>query len=203
MRRVGSGSIVRHEAEVIVAMWLLLGAARIDHVGLRRDLVARAEPGVGDQSEHLVVVVPDEELWISDGQLLQCVPHTIVVAGTGEMIAAADSTQSLVDDDLVEDARDGFDDGSFECIAEHDDARAAEQGISEFGHHRQAPFRGGNGVAEHLAVIDNRVLLDHDRPGILVDQRPLPAERDQVVEIALRSIEPVAAHLRNVAAPAH
>src|SRR4051794_33065808 len=81
MGRVRGRRVVGQEAQVVVAVRGLCRAARVDHVDLRGDLVAGAEPGRRGQRQDVVGVVVGERLGVEQGRLLQRVPHPVV--GTG------------------------------------------------------------------------------------------------------------------------
>ncbi len=77
----------RLEAHVVVAVRNLRLAARIDDVELRGDLVEGSEPRFARQRNHGVAVVGGEGLRIGEAQFFQRVPHPVVGAGLGEVIA--------------------------------------------------------------------------------------------------------------------
>ena len=107
--RVAGDHLVGQEAEVVVAVRLLGLATRPDHVDLRGDLVAGAEPGRRRERDHVVGVVVDERLGGADGELLQRVPDPAVGARCREVVAGRTARGRLLGDDLVEDAGDPVD----------------------------------------------------------------------------------------------
>ena len=87
------GNCVGEEAQVIVAVGILSDAAWTYDVHLRCDLVARPEPGGGDQGDDLVGVVVHEGLGIANGELLEGVPDAIVRPGLGKVVARPPRTR--------------------------------------------------------------------------------------------------------------
>ena len=113
---------------MIVAVDGLGRAARIDHVDLRRDLVARAEPGVAHGRDDVVGVIGREDIRRAQCQLLQRVPDPVVLPGLGEMIARGAARGPLAGDDRLELLGGTVDDAEVaERTGEHDDARAVVQ----------------------------------------------------------------------------
>ena len=91
-----------HEAEVIVAVRGLSGAAGIDDVDLRGHLVARTQPGNADQVDEVVGVVGGKRLRVADRKLLQPVPDAVVGSGLGEVVSARGAARPLLGDQCVE-----------------------------------------------------------------------------------------------------
>lgn len=88
VRRVGGGRLVGEEAQMVVTVHGLRRASRVDHVDLGRHLVAGTQPGRGDEGDHVVRVVVGERLRVVERGLLQRVPHPVVGARCGEVVAA-------------------------------------------------------------------------------------------------------------------
>ncbi len=74
-------------------------------VHLGRDLVAGTEPGPRHEGNDVVRVVVDERVRVAHGQLLQRVPHPVVGARLGEVVADLPAGSALVRDHRVEDMR--------------------------------------------------------------------------------------------------
>ena len=111
---------------MVVAVRGLRLAARVDDVDLRRDLVGRARATPSrDQRDDVVGVVVDEHLGVAHGELLQRVPHPVVGAGLGEVVARGGAARLLLGDQRVEGRGRPVDDGDVgERALEDDDARA-------------------------------------------------------------------------------
>src|SRR6266851_4751411 len=135
---------VRGEPEVVVAMHALRRAARVDHVDLRGDLIARPEPGAACGRDEVVGVVGREHLRRAQGQLLQRVPDPVVLPGLGEVVACGAARRPLAGDDRLELPRGPVDDADVtERTGQHHDAGAVEQGAGQFGFHPRPAGRAG------------------------------------------------------------
>ena len=75
------------------------GPAGVDDVDLRRDLVVRAQPRLGDQGQDVVGVVVGEYFGFPDGELVQCAPDAVVGAGLGEVVSRRGTGCLLLGDD--------------------------------------------------------------------------------------------------------
>ena len=109
------------EAHVIVAVHGLRLAAGVDHIELRGDLVAGAEPAFGNEGDDFVGIVFGESFGIAQAKFFQGVPDAVIGAGLGEMIAAAGVGLVLFGDHGVEGAGGRINDGLVgEGILEHE-----------------------------------------------------------------------------------
>ncbi len=93
------------EAEVVVAVHRLAGAAGVHDVDLAVHLVAGAEPRPGRQGDDVVGVVLDERLGVEHRELLERVPHPVVGARGPEVVAGRAAGRLLLRDDLLERGR--------------------------------------------------------------------------------------------------
>lgn len=157
VRGVRGGGPGRQEAQVVVAVRGLGGAAGVDLVDLRGDLVAGAQPRLAHQREDLVGVVVRERLGVLPGQLLQRVPHPVVGARRGEMVARDGAGRALRLDQRLE-GRGGpvHDRGVREGTAEDGDPRPVGQGPDHLLRHRP-PF-GLPGGAQPFALVEGDVV---------------------------------------------
>ena len=155
VRRVCGQVVGCNEAEVIVAMRNLLFATGIDDIDLRRELVARAKPGLGDDGERVVGVVVGEHVGGMQRELLRGVPDAVVRAGRAEVVAGRRAVRALSLDDGVEGVAGAIDDVGGERVFEHDDARPVGQRTDQLGL-QGAPVgrRGGRIDQDVLAHID-------------------------------------------------
>ncbi len=186
MRRIAGGPVLGEESEVVVAVHTLRGAARVDLVDLRGDLVAGTEPGLGDQRQHVVGVVVGERLGVADGHLVERVPHPVVGAGPGEVVAAGTARRPLLLDDRGEDGARPVHHGEIgERPLEHHDAGPVHEGTHPFALH--APRVGG---PQPVAVVEQDVLL-HPLGERIVTRIGAPVDQGaEGVEVAVLLPEP-------------
>ena len=176
--------LVGHEAEVVVAVRALRGPAGVDHVDLAGDLVARAEPRLGHQRQHLVGVVVGEHPGLAHRQLLQRVPHPVVGARLGEVVAGRGAAGSLLGDHLVEGLGGAVDDrGVGVRTGEDHQARPVGQRAHQLGLHLAAPVvvgRGGRGAGRRRtpARPARRGRRAGSRPGRSAARRSRRSRRD-------------------------
>ena len=168
---------------MIVAVRDLRLTARIDDVELRGDLIAGPEPGLADERDDNIAVIGGERHGVGEAELLQRVPHAVVRAGFGEMVAAGRIVSFLLVDHRPEMGVDGLDRPKVaEGLAEDDDAGPAGHRLDPFGHHLLARIGRGGGAAHRVAVINEDVGDDVAGERIVgridraLDQRPKRVE---------------------------
>jgi hypothetical protein len=127
-----------HEPEVVVAVRHLRGATGVHHVDLRRDLIARTQPGGRNQRQHVVRVIVGERRGIPQRELVQRSPDPVVGARLGEMIAAGHAGGLLLRDHREEDVGGAVHHVWRERALEHHDAGTARQSPGQFGGHLRA-----------------------------------------------------------------
>ncbi len=195
-QQVHVGGVLRrpfdgHEAEVVVAMRRLGQAPGVDDVDLRGEGVAGPQPGGRRQGDEIVAVVLDEDLGLGDRQLLECVPHPVVVAGLGVVVARSLAAGPLFGDHRLERGRGGVDDGCIgEGSLEGDYARSVEEGVGEFGLHGESGFGVGDDRTEVIAVVDDRVVIDRRGVWVLAKHRRLLDDRGEVGQAAIGLVQP-------------
>lgn len=101
---VSSAGVQVLEAEVVVAVTILGGAAGFDDVDLRGNAVGGAEPGFADDAEPGIGVVIDERGRVFEGVFAEGVPDAVVFAADGEVVAFCGCGCAFAGDD----AREGF-----------------------------------------------------------------------------------------------
>ncbi len=167
------------------------GAAGVDDVDLRGDLVVRAQPRLGDEGKDVVGVVVGEDFGFPDGKLVQGAPDAVVGAGLGEVVSRYGTGCLLLGDDLVECFRGTVDDGGVnEGALEDHDARARAEGTDEFGLNIGPLFRGVH-IAAKAASIDQDVLFDGVGVRVVFEPGFLADHGDKVFELAVVLIEPL------------
>ena len=182
------GLVVGEEAHVVVAVGVLGLAAGVDHVHLLGQLVAGSQPGLASHRHRVGAVVVDEGVGVGHGQLLERVPHSVVGAGLGEVVAGEPALGVLGRDQVPEHAR-----HPVHCLGGHgpfeqDDAGAVHEGCRQLGPQR-CPLLGvaGGAVSQRGRVVGGDALGDTcgqrvvARIGGLLDQR---RERVQVALFA-------------------
>ena len=127
------GFVVGEEAHVVVAVGVLGLAAGIDHVHLLGQLVAGSQPGLAGHRHRVGAVVVDEGVGVGHRQLLECVPHPVVGAGLGEVVAGEPALGVLGRDQVPEHARCPVHRLGGHGPFEQDDAGAVDEGCGQFG----------------------------------------------------------------------
>ncbi len=157
VRRVRGRRPRRQEAQVVVPVRGLGGAAGVDLVDLRGDLVAGAQPRLADQRHDLVGVVVREHLRVLPRQLLQRVPHPVVGARRGEVVARRCAGRALCGYQRLE-GRGGpvHDAGVGEGAAEDGHPGTVGQRAHHLLRHR--PPLGFAGRAQPAAVVEEDVV---------------------------------------------
>jgi hypothetical protein len=184
VRRVGHGLRAVHEPQVVVAVRDLSLAARVDHVRLRGDLVARPQPGRADQGEHVVAVVVGEHLRSPAGELVQRAPDPVVGAGRGEVVTRDRPGRVLLGDDGREHLTGPVHHLRVERRREHHDARAVQQRPGQLG--RQFPPPGaGCRLFGRLASVDRHIFFNNVGTGILTQVGDLLDFGPEVIEAAV------------------
>ena len=187
----------RLKAQVIVAVRHLSRAAWIDDVELRGDLIAKAEPRFAHERDDRVAVIGGEDRGVAQAQLLERVPHPVVGAGLGEMIASANVVQALFIDDRPEVRVGLVDRGQVgEGAANGDDAGTVGERLDPFRHPFLSGLGGGCSAARLEAVIDGHVRHDIAGERIVGAVGGTLDQPFELVEVARVRAEPnaVAAH---------
>ncbi len=175
---------------MVVAVHGLRGAARVDHVDLRGDLVAGAEPGAGDQGQDVVRVVVGERLGVVERGLLQRVPHPVVGARLCEVVPGARARRALLGDQGLEHLGGTVHDRQLrEGAPEDHDAGPLGERPHQLGLHLTA-LPGRHGLAEPVAVVDEDVPLDRGRVREVAQVGGLLDEGTEGVEVAVLLGEP-------------
>ena len=167
----------RHEAEVIVAVRHLGCPTGIDDVDLGRHLIRRTEPRGRHEVDDVVAVVVDEDGRISDGELFQGVPNSIVGAGLSEMIAHGLPGSILLIDDAEEDVRRAIHDRRVDGSLDDDDARSVTQGSGKLGE-SGLPI----GVAQAVCGVHQDIGLDAVCERVVGEPGLLRHDRSEVLD---------------------
>ena len=172
------GLVVGEEAHVVVAVGVLGLPAGVDHVHLLGQLVAGAEPGLAGHRHRVGAVIVDEGVGVGHRQLLERVPHPVVGAGLGEVVAGEPALGVLGRDQVPEHARRPVHRLGRHGPFEQDDAGAVDQGGGQLGPQlgSQLGVVGGSvgqrgGVVGGDALRDPRSQRIVGRVGGLFDQR--------------------------------
>lgn len=179
-----------HEAEVVVAVHGLADTAGTDEVGLSGHLIARAQPGVRAERDHVVLVVLDERLGILNRELLQRIPDPVVGAGLAEVVTALAAGGLLIGDDLSVCVAHLVEDRPLERAGDDDDAGAVGPGVAQLGlDARERAIR--NRLPQARRLVDDDTLLDPARMRVVGEVGLLLEDREQVIELAVLGAEPV------------
>ena len=191
VRRELRGEVEVHEPEVVVAVRGLCGAAGVDDVRIRHDLVVRAEPRHRDEIDDIVRVVVDKRVGIGDGQLLQRAPQPVVAARFGEVVSGLHAARLLLLDQRCDHGSRAVDDGRVEGAGEDRDAGAVHQGAGQLRLHRAAALRRRDVVGQRFAV-EQHSALDAVRMRVVGRVGLHLDDGSEVVEPAVVAGEPAA-----------
>ena len=190
--RVALDDVVLEEAEVVVAVRVLCLPTRTYDVDLGGDLVAGTQPGPRHQGDDVVRVVVDERLRIAHGQLLQRVPHPVVGAGLGEVVADLTAGGTLVRDDLPRRQRSPGPpphvSGKAPRIATT--PRPVGQRAHQLGGDCLVTVRRDRLVTKALGVVHQHVVDDLGSEREVRQSGALGDESDELVEVAVDGPQP-------------